>query len=205
MVFFNCRGLSSLLEKIKTLCKTFDIILLQETWLAKQNLDFLNSINNQHYSYGISSSSYETKLHSGRPYGGTAILWNKQLQASTFSNHDATIIGLTVNLCFSSISFINLYLPYCCKSNTDTYLEYLGKLGELCEDIQHPNMCIIGDFNASNNNMFGPLLNSFCQDLNLTISDEAMLPKKLLRILVMLTTLAAGLIIVCPPVQPTPQ
>ena len=172
MVSFNCRGLSSSLEEIKTLCKTFDIILLQETWLAKQNLDFLNSINNQHYSYGISSFSYETKLHSGRPYGGTAILWNKQLQASTFSNHDNTIIDLTVNLCSSSISFINVYLPYCCESNTDTYLEYLGKLGELCEDIQHPNLCIIGDFNASNNNVFGPLLNSFCQDLNLTMSDE---------------------------------
>ena len=44
VVSFNCRGLSSSLEEIKTLCKTFDIILLQETWLAKQNLDFLNSI-----------------------------------------------------------------------------------------------------------------------------------------------------------------
>ena len=47
VVSFNCRGLSSSLEEIKTLCKTFDIILLQETWLAKQNLEILNSINNQ--------------------------------------------------------------------------------------------------------------------------------------------------------------
>ena len=39
-------------------------------------------------------------------------------------------------------------------------------------------MCIIEDFNASNNNMFGSLLNFFCQNLNLTMSDEAMLPKK---------------------------
>ena len=135
VVSFNCRGLSSSLEKIKTLCKTFDIILLQETSLAKQNLNFLNSINNQYCSYGISSFRYEPKLLLGRPYGGTAILWNKQLQASTFSNHNNTIIGLTVNLCTSSIFFINVYLPYCCESNTDTYLEYLGKLGELCEDI----------------------------------------------------------------------
>ena len=59
----------------------------------------------------------------------------------------------------------------------------------------------VGDFNASNNNMFGPLLNLFCQDFNLTMSDEAMLPKKSLRMLVMFITLAAGLIIVCPPVQ----
>ena len=50
VVSFNCRGLSNLLEETKTLFKTFDIVLLQETWLAKQNLDFLNSINNQHYS-----------------------------------------------------------------------------------------------------------------------------------------------------------
>ena len=60
VVSFNCRGLSSSLEEIKTLYKTFDIILLQETWLTKQNLDFLNSINNQHHSFGISSFSYET-------------------------------------------------------------------------------------------------------------------------------------------------
>ena len=147
--------------------------MLQETWLAKQNLDFLNSINNQHYFYGITPFSYETKLHSGKPYGSTAILWKRQFQAFTFSNHDNTIIGLTVNLCISSISFINVYLPCFCKSSTDTYIEYLGKLGELCK-----YMCLIADFNASNNNMFDPLLNSFCHDFNLIMSNEAMLPKK---------------------------
>ena len=47
------------------------------------------------------------------------------------------------------MSFINVYLPCCCESNTDKYLEYLGKLSELCEDIQQPNTCIVGDFNAS--------------------------------------------------------
>ena len=47
VVSFNCKGLSSLLEEIKTLYKTFDTILLQETWLSKQNLDFLYFINNQ--------------------------------------------------------------------------------------------------------------------------------------------------------------
>ena len=109
VVSFNFRGLSSSLEKIKTLCKTIDIILLQETWLAKQNLDFLNSINNQRYFYYISSFSYETKLDLGRPYGGNAIFWNMQLQASTFSNHDNTIIGLTVNLCTPSY-LLSMYI-----------------------------------------------------------------------------------------------
>ena len=112
--------------------------------MAKQNLDFLNSISNRHNSYGLNSFSYEAKLHSGRPYGGTTILWNKQLQASSFSNHGNIIItGLMVNLCTCSVSFINAYLSFCCESNADKYLEHLGKLGELCKDIQHPNMCII--------------------------------------------------------------
>ena len=87
-------------------------------------------------------------------------------------------IGLKLNLCTSFISFINVHLPCCCAFNTDTYLEYLEKLDELCKDIQHPNMCIIGDFNASNNNIFGPLLKSFCQDFYLAFSDEAILSKK---------------------------
>ena len=73
----------------------------------------------------ISSFGYETKLHSGRPYGvlhlGTAILWNKQLQASTFSNQDNTFIGLTVNLCLFgltvSCSFYHQFLLYGCCEN----------------------------------------------------------------------------------------
>ena len=55
------------------------------------------------------------------------------------------------------------------------------------------------------NNMFGPLLNSLCQEFNFTIFDKAMLHKSLLHMLVMLITLVAELIIVCLPVQPTPQ
>ena len=66
-------------------------------------------------------------------------------------------------------------------------------------------MCIIGEFNASYNNMFGPLLNSFCQDFNFTISDEAMLPKKSFTYVSDAHNTSAGLIIVCPPAQPKTQ
>ena len=124
-----------------------------------------------------------------------------------FSNHDNIIIGLIVNLCSSTISFINVYLSCCYKSNANKCLKYFGKLGELREDIQHPPMCIIVDFSASYNIIFDPFLNSFYQYFSFTIFDETILPKSFLRacILVMLVTIAAELIFVCPPVQPTPQ
>ena len=57
VVSFNCKGLSSSLEEIKILCKIFDIILLQNTWLAKQNLNFLNSINNNNNNNNNNSNN----------------------------------------------------------------------------------------------------------------------------------------------------
>jgi len=59
-----------------TIICTFDVILLQETWLAQFNCHLLSSISSDYVFYH--SSAMEDKLHSGilggRPFGGTAIL-----------------------------------------------------------------------------------------------------------------------------------
>lgn len=176
VVSLNCRGLVSSLRDVQLLCDQYDVVFLQETWLAKQNLDFLNTISKRHYSYGICSVDYEQKIYSGRPFGGTAILWNKQLKASSLCDIDESIIGLTVDLDGSTMTLVNVYLPYCCEANTDKYLEYLGNLSVICENHQNPNLCILGDFNASSTNMFGSIFKSFCQDQNLILSDDILLP-----------------------------
>ena len=49
IVSFNCRGLSSSLLEIQELCKSHDVILLQETWLAKQQLHSLSSIHDDFF------------------------------------------------------------------------------------------------------------------------------------------------------------
>ena len=54
IVSFNCRGLPSSLLKIQELCKSHDVVLLQETWLAKQQLHTLNSIYDDFLFVGTS-------------------------------------------------------------------------------------------------------------------------------------------------------
>ena len=176
VVSYNCRGLLSSMRDVQMLCKQYHIIVLQETWVAKQNLSFLSTVSETHHAFGISSVDYETGLFVGRPYGGTAILWDRSLPASPWFNDDNSIIGLKLKVNKTTIGIVNVYLPYCSSANVDDYLMYLSKVNSMCESVGDCNLCVVGDFNASDTNMFGKLLNSFCAEYSYLISDKLLLP-----------------------------
>ena len=139
---------SSLLE-IQELCKSHDVILLQETWLAKQQLHSLSSIHDDFLFVGTSCMDLEDGVMTGRPHGGTAVLWRKSLTAYPVSNVDKSIVGINIKCQNNSIVIINVYLPFNSPSNVEAYLKYLGALQILCEAQQSSNLCIVGDFNAN--------------------------------------------------------
>jgi len=70
-----------------------------------------------------------------------------------------------------------VYLPYCSRANTDEFLAYLGKLRQLWEELQCPNICFVGDVNAGVTNTFGGVLEDFCMENDFIISDYALLPQ----------------------------
>jgi len=57
---------------------------LQETCLAKQALDKLTDISDKDFACGTAEVDYTESISADRPYGGTAVLWNKELNAKTF-------------------------------------------------------------------------------------------------------------------------
>ena len=67
-------------------------------------------------------------------------------------------------------------LPYCSHANIDKYLAYLSKLNTMCETADDSCLCVLGDFNASDNNMFGQALHDFCTDYDFILSDKFLLP-----------------------------
>ena len=67
-------------------------------------------------------------------------------------------------------------MPCCCDSNYDEYINYLSKISTVCDEIDSPNVLIVGDFNACPNNNFGILLSQFCLEHELKISDKINLP-----------------------------
>ena len=87
-----------------------------------------------------------------------------------------------------------MYLPYCSRANTDEFLAYLGKLSQLCEELQCPNIFFVGDFNAGTTNTFGGLLEDFCMENDFIISDLIMqyYPRRHSHTLVMHTTQLLG-------------
>ena len=62
------------------------IVLLQETWMFRNQLPMLSSISNEFVGYGSSSMKDEQQIHTGRPFGGIAMLWRKSL------NKDISIV-----------------------------------------------------------------------------------------------------------------
>ena len=86
-----------IVEVLNLLCWEFstlqkiDVIFLQETWLAKQYLNVLNKISEDHLSFGILSLNYRIGFKAGRPFGGTAILWKRSLKESPVQNSDCYI------------------------------------------------------------------------------------------------------------------
>ena len=73
---FNCRSAKSSVKEIAQLCDTHHFVLLQETWLLPNEIDFLSSIHTDFYACGHSSVDISNNILIGRPYGGTGVLYH---------------------------------------------------------------------------------------------------------------------------------
>ena len=112
----------------------------------------------------------------GRPHGGTAVLWRKSVTAYPESNVDKSIVEINIKCQNNSVVIINVYLPYNSPSNVEVYLKYLDALQILCEAQQSSNLCIVGDFNANKESTCGQFFNNFCKEQGYIISDRSILP-----------------------------
>ena len=69
-----------------------------------------------------------------------------------------------------NIFFATVYLPYQCAENFDSYIECLGMLTAIRNDVDYEYFCIIGDLNAEpNRGQFGIELSNFCSENNLNL------------------------------------
>ena len=58
-----------------------------------------------------------------------------------------------------------------------TWKTYLGQLESFYKELDDAKVYILGDFNASAANAFGPILKKFCGENDRILSDEVMLPQ----------------------------
>ena len=188
IVSYNCRGLPkdqsklSLRPDVNSLFDKGDIIAFQETHYSKQNLKCLNSLHDLYVGIGAAKIDESEGIIQGRFSGGVAIMWRAEL--SKFIK----AIDLNVDWCTAievatagtRFIILNVYLPYQSHENEDLYIEYLGFLKSVIDDMNHTNIVIIGDFNANlgltGTNLFANHMLEFCQESSLKISDKILLP-----------------------------
>ena len=175
---FNCRSAHNSLSDIKTLCDAHDVILLQETWLLPDDITFLNSVHSDFLSIGTSSIDTGEGFHVGRPFGGLAFLWRKNLgNAISVENYgDPRILGLVVSGSDVEALIINVYMPTADPENHELYQDYLGKLSAIIVESGHSHVIIPGDWNARKDRIEFQWLRDLCFDTDLVISDLNRLP-----------------------------
>ena len=116
------------------LVKTEDIILIQEHWLFKCQLNLLNEINMNLVASGKSVDFYDPipPIQIPRGYGGVAILWNKNIDYLVtdleLGNERIKCIELNTK---NKMLIVCVYMP--CNGEKDSYHAFVDCIDQLNE------------------------------------------------------------------------
>ena len=130
-----------------------DILLLQEIWLLQNDIiPKLSKIHDNYYCSGVSGIDQDVLLH-GRPYGGMAVMWRKDLTKSyqTFTTESRRICGINFKLSNGlSLLVLCIYMPVDNRSQTVVDYEFdqcVGEVDTLIEKYQCDFVVVGGDLN----------------------------------------------------------
>ena len=187
LVSYNSRGLPY--DEIKFNSKPFvfkilndpntDFICFQETFYTKQDLPFLNHISPDFHGVGTSTVDAESNIMRGHAPGGVAILWRSKFDkiVNPIFFDLNWVMGVELYFNDRKCIILNVYMPYECVENEDEYLDKLGKIMCILNDLDCTCVYLVGDWNADmDGSSFGEHLSNFIDDANLEFSSKLLLP-----------------------------
>ena len=185
IVSYNTRGLhlgQSVADKSRRLVvenlfqEQIDILCLQETWLAKQDLNGINNLHPHYHGIGESTTDLNNRLVQGRIPGGVALLWHTKYEhlISEIRLNVDWAIGIQIKYDDKTFVVINIYTPYECLENESDYLDKIAFIAAFISEFY-----VVGDWNADisdDNSLFANHLKFFCSDNNYILSSLDYLP-----------------------------
>ena len=150
---FNCQGFKFRnYNYVKEIFKQCNILMLQETWLFNfEHNNFIKEIPDCHY-YAISDMDEADVSRVGRPKGGVAILWHKDLKLTfvPIITNSKRVCALNIKSDNCNIIMINVYMPND-NETEESYTMYGDIISEISSIMYtHDNCNFIfgGDFNV---------------------------------------------------------
>ncbi|MCG8032572.1 MAG: reverse transcriptase family protein, partial [Candidatus Thiodiazotropha taylori] len=176
VVTFNCKNVNTSGYVLDQLSKSADVILLQEHWLFDCKLHRLKEISSGLTGCGkaVDTGNPILPVQMPRGYGGTGILWSRDLDhlVTMFPDGGNRIqcIQLRTKM---PLLLVSVYMP--CRGLTDNledYLDCLDQLNEIMLKFGHTHSIVLGgDFNEDLVQRKGTsrvtALQSFIQENNL--------------------------------------
>ena len=161
IVSFNCKNMETSKYAIQKLVKTTDVILLQEHWYFDCQLNKLNAVSEDMIGTGKATDTGNPILPVQMPrgYGGTAILWQKEIDHLISPITDGGNRIQCVELQGKRpILIISVYMP--CrglKDNIEDFEDCLLQLQEIVTKYSNTHSIILGgDFNEDLSNPDNP-------------------------------------------------
>ena len=157
-----------------------DFLFLQETWLLDKNVHLLSEISKDYLFHAKSGIDCHKEIIKGRPSGGVAILWHKNVsgRVSTINVDNNRICSVMFNISPKyRILLISVYFPcdiYSMTSVDPEYNECIEQIELTMMSNDHNAVIIAGDLNTdlSRNVAHTKYLKQFVMDKNLKFTCE---------------------------------
>ncbi|KAG7295745.1 hypothetical protein JYU34_020793 [Plutella xylostella] len=173
LISFNCKNIKRSVECVRSLCSTADIVALQETWLLPHDIPFLGTVDTNFGYVGTSAVDTASGVLRGRPHGGVALLWRKNVFKSVeiLKCNNPRISAIKVKTSDRSAVFLSVYMPTDSAENLVIFTECLGEICAIVESAGAQSVYALGDYNAHPHELFGNELVDFCSEQDLLCAD----------------------------------
>lgn len=175
IVTFNCNSVRNNIGIVKTLLANYDIVLLQELMILRDDISIIKNIDIDWDSAVTVNDDTENGIIKGRPKKGVCILWRKELSkfiTPVYCNE--CFIGVEIQTDQGLIFLLNVYLPFDDRDDISyqNYIESLSIIQSLLDHSNFVHAVIMGDFNVNYfKGRFWALLKDFLTDNNLMCAD----------------------------------
>ena len=173
---YNSKGFSdNRVEIIKELLAYNNIVFIQEHWQFEEQLHKLN-IDNRHMAIAVSGMDSSSHIQLGRPYGGVAIIWDKNINKyiQSIDTESKRVAAVLFTNATDKLLFITVYMPCdtgVCDVNraAEDFYDVLTEISRIVHVYGEYEVVIGGDFNTAyiRNNAHSTLLRNFCEDESL--------------------------------------
>lgn len=109
----------------------------------------------------------------GRPYGGVAILWRKEIfdSVTIIKCTNDRIVAIRANIGQRAILVFSVYMPTDSLTNLPIFTDVLGEINAIIDNENVESVFILGDFNAHPQELFYNELMAFCSEQSWVCAD----------------------------------